>query len=144
MGVFNFTDKDFTGGSTLYENGEYLFEIDDVREEPKANKPSENNLVIDFKGLGSVGADGSIVEQDENGLSFAEYRPIRNWYSAPWTILPLLTALGHTVTPGQSVECSNDTLKGLKVFLTISKEPLTRNGQTKMVNKIQGYRPYQV
>lgn len=142
MGVFKFTNKDFAGGNILLDNDEYLAIIDTVTEAPKANNPQENNTVIDFKILGRVTPNG-IDEADKDGNSYEEYRPVRNWYSAPWTILPLFVALGANVTPGSELEASQDTLGGQKVFLTIDQETITNKaGQTKVVNKIRGYRPF--
>lgn len=141
MGVFNFTNKDFSGGNLLLENDEYLAIIDNVTEEPKKKKPTENNTVIDFKILGRVTPNG-VAEADADGTAYEEYRAVRNWYSAPWTILPLLTALGVVVTPGTKVVADNDTLKGQKLFLTIKQETITDDKGTRVVNKIEGYRPF--
>lgn len=142
MGVFKFTNKDFTGGNILLDNDEYLAEIETVTEEPKSNKPQEVNTVIDFKILGRVTPAG-VVEADNDGNSYEEYRPVRNWYSAPWTILPLFVALGANVVPGAELTASQDTLGGQKVFLTLTQETITnKKGETKVVNKIKGYRPF--
>lgn len=141
MGVFNFTNKDFTGGTRLLKNDEYLGIIDNVVDEPKRKKPNENNTVIDFQILGRVVPEG-LSEEDDDGISYSEYRPVRNWYSAPWTILPLFVALGVNVAPGANLEASNDTLKGQKVYLTITQETISGDSGPKVVNKITGYRPF--
>ena len=143
MGLFKFSEKDFASGNTLLDNGEYLAEIENVFEEPKkkAPKPGQpaDNTVIDFKILGAV---------DENGTvsgDFEEFRPIRNWYSANWTIIPLCTTLGVNLAPGVDVELNNDTLKGQKLFLTIKSEVIPGKNPgdpPRTVNKIAGYRPY--